>query len=104
LIVSWGSGGNLPPLLAASGLLAARDHRVCVLASAASTALDAGFDVLDYGRAPESSPTESRRPLVELLTQPRFQKAAEDAAAAIARDKPDEAAAAALTGLGGFAR
>jgi hypothetical protein len=40
---------------------------------------------------------------VELLTQPRFQKAAEDAAAAIARDKPDETAAVALTGLGGFA-
>ena len=55
LIVSWGSGGNLPPLLAAGGLLAACDHRVCVLASAATRrpALDAGFDVLDYGRAPD---------------------------------------------------
>jgi UDP:flavonoid glycosyltransferase YjiC (YdhE family) len=55
LIVSWGSGGNLPPLLAAGGLLAARDHRVCVLASAATRqpALDAGFDVLDYRRAPD---------------------------------------------------
>jgi UDP:flavonoid glycosyltransferase YjiC (YdhE family) len=55
LIVTWGSGGNLPPLLAAGGLLAARDHRVCVLASAATRrpALDAGFDVLDYGRAPD---------------------------------------------------
>jgi hypothetical protein len=83
LIVSWGSGGNLPPLLAAGGLLAARDHRVCVLASAATRrpALDAGFDVLDYGRAPESSPAEIAYALVELLTQPRFQKAAEDARA-----------------------
>jgi MGT family glycosyltransferase len=55
LIVSWGSGGNLPPLLAAGGLLAARGHRVCVLASAATRqpALDAGFDVLDYRRAPD---------------------------------------------------
>jgi MGT family glycosyltransferase len=55
LIVSWGSGGNLPPLLAAGALLAARGHRVRVLASAATRrpALDAGFDVLDYRRAPD---------------------------------------------------
>jgi UDP:flavonoid glycosyltransferase YjiC (YdhE family) len=53
LIVSWGGGGNLPPLLAAGRLLAARDHRVCVLASAATRqpAVDAGFDVVGYRRA-----------------------------------------------------
>jgi UDP:flavonoid glycosyltransferase YjiC (YdhE family) len=55
LIVSWGGGGNLPPLLAAGKLLAARDHRVCVLASAATRqpAVDAGFDVVGYRRAPD---------------------------------------------------
>jgi UDP:flavonoid glycosyltransferase YjiC (YdhE family) len=57
LIVSWGGGGNLPPLLAAGKLLAARDHRVCVLASAATRqpAMHAGFDVVSYrrGRDPE---------------------------------------------------
>jgi UDP:flavonoid glycosyltransferase YjiC (YdhE family) len=55
LIASWAGGGNLPPLLAAGRLLAARDHRVCVLASAATRqpALDAGFDVVGYQRAPD---------------------------------------------------
>jgi UDP:flavonoid glycosyltransferase YjiC (YdhE family) len=53
LIVSWGGGGNLPPLLAAGKLLAAREHRVCVLASAATRqpAVDAGFEVASYRRA-----------------------------------------------------
>jgi UDP:flavonoid glycosyltransferase YjiC (YdhE family) len=55
LIVSWASGGNLPPLLAAGRLLVARDHRVCVLASAATRqpAVGAGFDVVRYRRAPD---------------------------------------------------
>ena len=54
LIVSWASGGNLPPLLAAGKLLTARDHRVCVLASSATRqlAVDAGFDVVGYRRGP----------------------------------------------------
>jgi MGT family glycosyltransferase len=55
LIVSWASGGNLPPLLAAGRLLAARDRHVCVLTSAATRqpALDARFEVVDYWRAPD---------------------------------------------------
>jgi UDP:flavonoid glycosyltransferase YjiC (YdhE family) len=55
LIVSWGGGGNLPPLLAAGGLLAARDHQVSVLTSAATRqpALDAGFDIVGYRRTPD---------------------------------------------------
>jgi UDP:flavonoid glycosyltransferase YjiC (YdhE family) len=54
LIVSWGGGGNLPPLLAAGKLLAARDHRVSILASAATRqpAVDADFDVVSYRRGP----------------------------------------------------
>jgi len=53
LIASWGGGGNLPPLLAAGGLLAKRDLRVCVLASSAThqAAVDVGFDVVGYRRA-----------------------------------------------------
>jgi MGT family glycosyltransferase len=53
LIVSWASGGNLPPLLAAGKLLAAHDHPICVLASAATRdqALQAGFEVIRYKRA-----------------------------------------------------
>jgi MGT family glycosyltransferase len=52
LVVSWGGGGNLPPLLAAGRLLAQRGHLVHALASAATreAAEDAGFDVLDYRR------------------------------------------------------
>jgi MGT family glycosyltransferase len=50
LIVSWGSGGNLPPLLAAGELLAARGHRVHALTSGATRqpAAAAGFDVVGY--------------------------------------------------------
>jgi UDP:flavonoid glycosyltransferase YjiC (YdhE family) len=53
LIVSWGGGGNLPPLLAAGKLLAARDHRLRDLASAATRqpAVNAGFDVVGYRHA-----------------------------------------------------
>jgi UDP:flavonoid glycosyltransferase YjiC (YdhE family) len=53
LIVSWASGGNLPPLLAAAKLLAARGRSVSILGSAAThePALKAGFDVIGYRRA-----------------------------------------------------
>jgi UDP:flavonoid glycosyltransferase YjiC (YdhE family) len=55
LIVSWASGGNLPPLLAAGTLLAVRDRRVCVLTSSATRqpAVDAGFDVVSYRSSPD---------------------------------------------------
>jgi UDP:flavonoid glycosyltransferase YjiC (YdhE family) len=55
LIVSWAGGGNLPPLLAAGTLLAARDNRVWVLASSATRQLaaDAGFDVVSYRHSPD---------------------------------------------------
>jgi UDP:flavonoid glycosyltransferase YjiC (YdhE family) len=52
----------------------------------------------------ESSTDEIASALFELCDQPPFRKAAEDAADAIARDKPDETAVAALTGFGRFAR
>jgi UDP:flavonoid glycosyltransferase YjiC (YdhE family) len=60
LIVSWASGGNLPPLLAAGRLLAARNRPVRVLASAATRveALKAGLEVVRYRRA--------RDPIMEL--------------------------------------
>jgi UDP:flavonoid glycosyltransferase YjiC (YdhE family) len=55
IVVTWGPGGNLPPLLAAGALMAARGHDVEVLASAATRAeaRRSGFPVHGYGRAPE---------------------------------------------------
>jgi hypothetical protein len=51
--VDEASGGSLPPLLAAGRLLAARDHSVWVLASAATReqAVEAGFELVSYRRA-----------------------------------------------------
>src|SRR6266508_5018098 len=53
LVVTWGGGGNVPPLLAAGKLLAACDLDVCFLVSAATRqpALRAGFEVVGYRRA-----------------------------------------------------
>src|SRR5215207_9096140 len=65
LVVTWASGGNLPPLLAAAGLLASREFAVDVLASSATRA-DAerrGLATHAYRRAPEpdlSVPFEAR--------------------------------------------
>ncbi len=75
LIVSWASGGNLPPVLAAGNLIAAHDYRVCVLASAATRdpALHAGFEVIGYERA--------RNPNMELA----FEEQAPQMMAAAAR-------------------
>jgi UDP:flavonoid glycosyltransferase YjiC (YdhE family) len=54
-VVTWGSGGNLPPLLAAGDLLAARGFMVEVLTSAATRAeaRGRGFQTHAYRRAPE---------------------------------------------------
>jgi UDP:flavonoid glycosyltransferase YjiC (YdhE family) len=51
--VTWGGGGNLPPLLAAGDLLAAQGSDVWVLVSAATRPLasTAGFEVVGYRRA-----------------------------------------------------
>src|SRR4051794_38080914 len=55
LVVTWGPGGNLPPLLAAARLLADRGHDVAVLASAAtrSAAARAGLPVVGFRRSPD---------------------------------------------------
>jgi UDP:flavonoid glycosyltransferase YjiC (YdhE family) len=52
----------------------------------------------------EASPDEIASALVELLAQPQFREAAAEAAAAIAADRPEETAAAALSGLARLAR
>ena len=59
LVVTWASGGNLPPLLAAAQLLSARGFRVHVLASQATrtAASERGFPTLAYRRAPEPDET-----------------------------------------------
>jgi UDP:flavonoid glycosyltransferase YjiC (YdhE family) len=55
LVITWAPGGNLPPMVAAAGLLAARGHDVQVLCSAATRPAfeAAGFAVHPYRRAPE---------------------------------------------------
>jgi UDP:flavonoid glycosyltransferase YjiC (YdhE family) len=55
LAVTWAPGGNLPPLVAAGGLLTARGHDVEILGSAATrNAFEAAGLVLhSYRRAPE---------------------------------------------------
>ena len=55
LVVTWGAGGNLPPLLAAARLLVARGHDVTVLASAATRAAAerAGLPVVGFRRSPD---------------------------------------------------
>ena len=55
LVVTWGPGGNLPPLLAAARLLVARGHEVTVLASAATRAVAerAGLPVVGFRRSPD---------------------------------------------------
>jgi UDP:flavonoid glycosyltransferase YjiC (YdhE family) len=59
LVVTWASGGNLPPLLAVAELLAGREFDVDVLASSATRA-DAerrGLATHAYRRAPEPDPS-----------------------------------------------
>lgn len=53
--MTWGPGGNLPPLLAAARLLAARGHDVTMLASAATRAAAerAGLPVVGFRRSPD---------------------------------------------------
>ena len=55
LVVTWAPGGNVPPVLAAGALLAARGHPVRALASAATrpAAERAGFEVKGYRRSPD---------------------------------------------------
>jgi UDP:flavonoid glycosyltransferase YjiC (YdhE family) len=65
LVVTWGSGGNLPPLLAAAGLLEARGFDVEVLTSAATRAAarERGLRTHAYRRAADpdlSVPFESQ--------------------------------------------
>lgn len=55
LVVTWASGGNLPPLLAAAELLASREFDVDVLARSATRedAKRRGLATHAYRRAPE---------------------------------------------------
>jgi UDP:flavonoid glycosyltransferase YjiC (YdhE family) len=55
LLATWGSGGNLPPLLAAGDQLAQRGFRVSILASAATRGAAArrGWPVEPYARTPD---------------------------------------------------
>jgi UDP:flavonoid glycosyltransferase YjiC (YdhE family) len=92
LLVSWGGGGNLPPLLAAGDLLAARDHRVVVLASAATRqpAVDAGFDVVGYrrGRDPKMD-TAFERQAAQMMATAAGPEIALDVRDVVAEVRPE---------------
>ncbi len=55
LVVTWGPGGNLPPMLAAAGVLAGRGHEVTVMASGPtrSAAERLGFATTGFRRSPD---------------------------------------------------
>jgi UDP:flavonoid glycosyltransferase YjiC (YdhE family) len=92
LIVSWGGGGNLPPLLAAGTLLTARDHRVCVLTSSATRqlAVDAGFDVVSYRRSPNpNADTAFEKQAAQMMAIAAGPEIALDVRAIAAELRPD---------------
>jgi UDP:flavonoid glycosyltransferase YjiC (YdhE family) len=64
LVVTWGPGGNLPPLLGAARLLARRGHEVTVLASAETRAPaeQAGLPVVGFRRSPPPMSALPSRP------------------------------------------
>jgi UDP:flavonoid glycosyltransferase YjiC (YdhE family) len=92
LIVSWGGGGNLPPLLAAGRLLAARNHSVSVLASAATrqAALEAGFEVIRYRRTSDPNMELAfEQQAASLLATAAGAQIAHDVRDAVAEVRPD---------------
>jgi hypothetical protein len=58
LVITWVSGGNLPPLLAAASLLDRRSHEVTVLGSAETrdAARRLRLGVTGYRRSPDPDP------------------------------------------------
>jgi UDP:flavonoid glycosyltransferase YjiC (YdhE family) len=92
LVVSWGGGGNLPPLLAAGSLLVARQHHVRVLASAATRqpAMAAGFDVVSYPNAPDPNMDVAfEQQAAELMATAAGEEIARDVSDAVAELRPD---------------
>jgi UDP:flavonoid glycosyltransferase YjiC (YdhE family) len=55
LVVTWGPGGNLPPMLAAAGVLAGRGHEVTVMASGPTRSATErmGFTTTGFRRSPD---------------------------------------------------
>jgi UDP:flavonoid glycosyltransferase YjiC (YdhE family) len=70
LVVTWGPGGNLPPMLAAAAVLAARGHEVTVLGSAETRAAAGrrGFPVLPYRRAADPDTSVAFEAQAERMT------------------------------------
>jgi UDP:flavonoid glycosyltransferase YjiC (YdhE family) len=92
LIVSWGSGGNLPPLLAAGRLLARRGHAVSVLVSAATreAALEGGFEVIGYRRTPDPNTERAfEEQAAQLMATAAGADLALDACDVVAEVRPD---------------
>ena len=73
LVMTWGPGGNLPPLLAAASLLDHRGHEVTVLSSGETrdAAIRLGLGVTDYRRSPDPNthvPFEAQAELMMATT------------------------------------
>lgn len=69
LVMTWGPGGNLPPLLAAASLLDHRGHEVTVLSSGETrdAAIRLGLGVTDYRRSPDPNTHVSFEAQAELM-------------------------------------
>jgi UDP:flavonoid glycosyltransferase YjiC (YdhE family) len=90
LVVTWGPGGNLPPLVGAARALRRRGHDVTVLASGETAGAAAGFEVLRYGRVADPDVRVAFEAQAEAMMAVAAGRAvARDVQDAIARARPD---------------
>ncbi len=92
LVATWAPGGNLPPLLAAARVLAARGHDVRILGSNATrpAADEAGLEVVPHDRAgdPDTDAPFERQADTMMATAASPEIAA-DVRALIDQSRPD---------------
>jgi hypothetical protein len=92
LVMTWASGGNLPPLLAAASLLDRRGHEVTVLGSGETRAAARrlGLDVTGYQRRPDPDADVAFEAQAELMMATMAgSQIALDARDALAELRPD---------------
>ena len=92
LVMTWASGGNLPPLLAAASLLDRRGHEVTVLGSGETRAAARrlGLDVTGYQRGPDPDAHVAFEAQAELMMATMAgSEIALDARDALAKLRPD---------------
>jgi UDP:flavonoid glycosyltransferase YjiC (YdhE family) len=92
LVITWVSGGNLPPLLAAASLLDSRGHEVTVLGSGETrdASRRVGLGVTGYRRSPDPDPRVDFEAQADLLLATMAgAEIALDARDALAELRPD---------------